>query len=182
MKEKPINTPIRLTTDTEFRSVFDRYYVSLCLFARQYVEDDAIAADIVQECFIKLWQLREDFFYINQVRSFLYTSIRNRALNELQHTKVAGEYIRKTTEKATDHFFHDHVIQEETYRILLDAIHKLPGQTRAIMLLALEGLNNKDIAARLEISPETVHTLKKAAYRKLRVYLKEYYYLVTLFF
>ena len=54
---------IKLTDETQFRSIFDKYYISLCMFANQYVENDALAADIVQECFVKLWQLRDDFMY-----------------------------------------------------------------------------------------------------------------------
>lgn len=36
---------------------------------------------------------------------------------------------------------------------------------RAIMQLALEGKKNAEIAERLNVSPETVHTLKKVAYK-----------------
>ena len=79
---------IKLTDETQFRSIFDKYYISLCMFANQYVENDALAADIVQECFVKLWQLRDDFMYVHQIKSFLYTSVRNKSLNELEHTKV----------------------------------------------------------------------------------------------
>lgn len=130
------------------------------MFANQYVENDALAADIVQECFVKLWQLRDDFMYVHQIKSFLYTSVRNKSLNELEHTKV---------------------IAEESYRILVDAIEKLPPQMKSIMQLALEGKSNPEIAETLNISGETVHSQKKIAYRKLRVYLKDYYYLVFYF-
>ena len=141
---------IKLTDETQFRSIFDKYYISLCMFANQYVENDAVAADIVQECFVKLWQLRDDFMYVHQIKSFLYT-------------------------------FQDKVIAEESYRILVDAIEKLPPQMKSIMQLALEGKSNPEIAETLNISGETVHSQKKIAYRKLRVYLKDYYYLVFYF-
>lgn len=173
---------ITLTKDVEFRRIFDDFYVSLCLFANQYIEDEAAAADIVQECFIKLWQLRADFFYLHQVKSFLYTSVRNKALNELEHSKIVNEYVQKITEKSTEQFFHDHVVEEEVYRILAEAIDKLPDQMKAIMNLALEGIPNKEIAETLNVSIETVHSLKKIAYRKLRVYLKEYYYFAFFLF
>ena len=71
--------------------------------------------------------------------------------------------------------------QEESYRILVDAIEKLPPQMKSIMQLALEGKSNPEIAETLNISGETVHSQKKIAYRKLRVYLKDYYYLVFYF-
>ena len=49
------NIEISLTNEAQFRLVFDKYYVSLCMFANQYVEDADLAADIVQECFVKQW-------------------------------------------------------------------------------------------------------------------------------
>lgn len=172
---------IKLTDETQFRSIFDKYYISLCMFANQYVENGALAADIVQECFVKLWQLRDDFMYVHQIKSFLYTSVRNKSLNELEHTKVMNEYAQKVQEMSKDSFFQDKVIAEESYRILVDAIEKLPPQMKSIMQLALEGKSNPEIAETLNISGETVHSQKKIAYRKLRVYLKDYYYLVFYF-
>ena len=172
---------IKLTDETQFRSIFDKYYISLCMFANKYVENDELAADIVQECFVKLWQLRDDFMYVHQIKSFLYTSVRNKSLNELEHTKVMNEYAQKVQEMSKDSFFQDKVIAEESYRILVDAIEKLPPQMKSIMQLALEGKSNPEIAETLNISGETVHSQKKIAYRKLRVYLKDYYYLVFYF-
>ena len=179
-----VNAPkvIALTNDKEFRRIFDNYYATLCMFANQYVENNALAADIVQECFVKLWQARFDIFYLHQIKSFLYTSVRNKALNELEHLKVKMEYARKITEKSTESFYADHLLEDEVYRILIQAIDQLPEQMRAIMSLALEGTPNKEIAEKLEISTETVHTLKKIAYRKLRENLKDYYYLVFFLF
>ena len=137
---------IKLTDETQFRSIFDKYYISLCMFANQYVENDALAADIVQECFVKLWQLRDDFMYVHQIKSFFYTSVRNKSLNELEHTKVMNEYAQKVQEMSKDSFFQDKVIAEESYRILVDAIEKLPPQMKSIMQLALEGKSNPEIA------------------------------------
>ena len=79
------------------------------------------------------------FFYLHQVKAFLYTAVRNKALNELEHSKVVFEYAQKVIEKKKDSFFHDAVVEEETYRILAEAIDKLPDQMRAIMRLAMEG-------------------------------------------
>ena len=172
---------IRLN-EREFHNVFDKYYVALCLFANQYTEDEETSADIVQDSFAKLWQIRDDFFYLHQVKAFLYTAVRNKALNELEHSKVVFEYAQKVIEKKKDSFFHDAVVEEETYRILAEAIDKLPDQMRAIMRLAMEGKKNAEIAEQLNVSVETVHTLKKIAYKTLRIYLKEYYYFLILFY
>lgn len=171
---------INLSNDAEFKVLFDRYYVPLCLFADRYLENEEMAADIVQESFLKLWQLRKDFFYLHQARSFLYTTVRNKSLNELDHRKVVSEYTLQALQKSKESFFTDHLIESETYRVLSEAIDQLPPQTRAVMRLALDGFSNAEIAQELTISGETVHSLKKIAYRKLRVVLKEYYFLLLL--
>lgn len=97
-----------------------------------------MSADIVQDVFAKLWQIRDDFFYLHQVKAFLYTAVRNHALNELEHSKVAHEYEQKIIAKK-QMLFRDAIVEEETFRILSEAIEKLPTQMRAIMQLALEG-------------------------------------------
>lgn len=114
-------------------------------------------------------------------RRFLYTAVRNKALNELEHSKVVYEYAQNVIEKKKDSFFHDAIVEEETYRIVSEAINKLPDQMKAIMQLSLEGKKNAEIADRLNISTETVHTLKKIAYKKLRENLKDYYYFLLFF-
>ena len=121
------------------------------------------------------------FFYLHQLKAFLYTAVRNKALNELEHSKVVYEYAQNVIEKKKDSFFHDAIVEEETYRIVSEAINKLPDQMKAIMQLSLEGKKNAEIADRLNISTETVHTLKKIAYKKLRENLKDYYYFLLFF-
>ena len=160
--------------EQEFHNIFKEYYAALCSFAFQYMEDADMSADIVQDVFAKLWQIRDDFFYLHQVKAFLYTAVRNHALNELEHSKVAHEYEQKIIAKKADAFFRDAIVEEETFRILSEAIEKLPTQMRAIMQLALEGKKNAEIAERLNVSSETVHTLKKVAYKKLRAFLTDY--------
>ena len=76
MTHKADDIIFKLADESSFRQLFDRYYVTLCMFANEYVCDDLLAADIVQDCFVKLWQSRDGFTYIHQIKSFLYTSSR----------------------------------------------------------------------------------------------------------
>ena len=152
--------PLSLSNDGEFKKLFEDFYVPLCVFAHKYVDDIELSADIVQDCFLKLWQIKKDFFNLHQVKAFLYTSVRNRCLNEIEHLKVVNEYTQKMLKENEEGFFHDHVIEEETYRILTEGINKLPKQMKSIMMHALEGLSNGEIAEKMGVSLEKDTLLK----------------------
>ena len=57
-------------------------------------------------------------------------------------------------------FFYDAIVEEETYRIVSEAINKLPDQMKAIMQLSLEGKKTT------EISRQTKHIYRNSPYIK----------------
>ena len=71
-----------------FKNLFDEFYQALCVFASTYLKDDALAADIVQEGFVKFWSKREGFDNYFKVKSFLYTMVRNDCLNYIRDHKL----------------------------------------------------------------------------------------------
>ncbi len=165
----------------DFYQLFTNFYVPLCLFGERYLENKEDAADVVQDVFIKLWQQQDHFESLPQIKSFLYTSVRNASLNILKHRTAAELYSRRLLEKQQNSFFRDYVVEEETFRILIQAINKLTEQPRKVMFLALSGKDNKEIAEELSIAEGTVHSHKKLAYKKLRQELKDYFYLIIPF-
>jgi RNA polymerase sigma-70 factor (ECF subfamily) len=171
-----------LNSTKKFKDLFDHFFLPLCLFAEKFLENKEDAADVVQDTFIKLWQRKEDFqqVHINQIKSFLYTTIRNSCLNELEHKRIIDNYSTHIQTVHKESFFNDQLIEEETYRILVQAINKLPPRTAQIMLLALGGKDNKEIATELSISEGTLHTHKKIAYKRLRENLKDYFYFILI--
>lgn len=155
-----------------FHRIFDEYYVALCMFAERFVGSSGSASDIVQDCFVSLWQQRAGFDGIKPIRAFLYTSVRNRAINELAHLKTVRKYETSAAAKAEEPFFHDHVIEQELHRILTTEIAKLPAQSRKVMMLAMQGCKTSEIAEKLDMAEGTVQTHKKLAYKKMRNSLK----------
>lgn len=123
---------INLTDEQIPKDLFDRYYVPLCVFAERYLEDEEQASDIVQECFAKVWQKQRDFQYVYQVRSFMYTSVRNSCLNELEHRQVVSGYQETTAARMEESTFHDYLIEEEMHRVMMIFMLCLPTRVRSI--------------------------------------------------
>ena len=156
----------------EFKRIFDHHFKSLCAFGYRYVQETSVAEDMVQEVFISFWEKRENFNHEKAIKAFLYTSVRNKCLNFLKHKTVLQKHEGNLIyELESETFFTQHVIEEETFNQLYVEIEHLPNSAQKIILLALKGLKNKEIADTLNISENTVKTQKKIAYKKLRTKL-----------
>lgn len=152
-----------------FKAVFEEYFNTLSAFGYKYIADQFVVEDMVQESFISFWEKRQDFSHMNAVKSFLYTSVRNKCLNHIKHQAVVQKHENALVyELESDHSFATHVIEEETFNQLFVEIRSLPPSAREIMLLALNGLKNQEIADELDITINTVKTQKKIAYSKLK--------------
>ena len=152
-----------------FRAIFDTLFRPLCAFASKYIKEDLEAEDLVQDAFVALWEQRENFENFLSAKSFLYTSTRNKCLNVLKHRTVIQKHEEALIyELESDHFFSNQVIAEESFNLLYREIENFPDASKKIMLLALQGSKNREIADQLEISENTVKTQKKIAYTKLR--------------
>lgn len=155
-----------------FKRIFDHHFNALCAFGNRYLQDTSVTEDMVQEVFIGFWEKRENFNHEKAIKAFLYTSVRNKCLNHLKHKTVLQKHEGDIIyELESDAFFSRHVIEEETFNQLYIEIANLPNSAQKVILLALKGLKNKEIAATLDISENTVKTQKKIAYKKLRTKL-----------
>jgi RNA polymerase sigma-70 factor (ECF subfamily) len=159
--------------ENAFRKLFESFFVPLCNFVKHYIPSHDIAQDLAQEALLKYWQRREHFNNFNQVRTFLYRSVRNMAFNELEHLKVVNKvHTRMLTEPLPSPGESDTLlVEEEVFRQLRTAIETLPKRSREIMQMSLRQITNEEIADTLGISRKTVRSLKKIAYKKLKVRL-----------
>jgi RNA polymerase sigma-70 factor (ECF subfamily) len=164
-----------------FKTIFDTFYKGLFLFAQKYVSDTDVAEDLVQEIFVKLWEKRETIEDGSTIKAFLYVSVRNKAMNHFRHQKIVQEHQKEMIElKSQESFFKNQLIEEETYRLLIDSIEQLPEQTRKVCVLSMNGVKNAQIAEELDLSTSTVKYHKKQAISILQERLKEHLYLIPL--
>ena len=160
-----------------FRTLFEEFYASLCLFATRYLGDREEAADVVQETFLKYWNKHTDFDDYRKIKSFRYVVVRHACLNLLRDRELRSRIPEDWIEDSEQEF-RNQVMEEEVHRIFNHAIDKLPLQMRMVINLSLDGLKNSVIAEKMNLSEGTVHAYKKEAYKKLRISLKDYYYLL----
>ena len=163
-----------------FEKFFEAFYPSLCKFSNGFLESKDIAADIAQDAMIKFWNNRAVQSTIKQAKVYLFTIVRNNCINYTRHQKVVDNHRLKYAENKE--FINAAYIEDEVFDLLRTAVKKLPPQSKNIILLALEGLANKEIAEELKISINTVKSLKKTAYSTLRELLKNKVYALVILY
>lgn len=153
-----------------------QFYSPLCLFAERLLTDKAAAEDIVGESFIKLWNKRSDFETLQNIKAFMYITVRNACLNYLKQAKRESlnqkqlAYI--TGEK--EEFVLNEMIRAEVLKEIMHEVDKLPEQCGKVLRLGyLEGLKNQEIADLLGISVHTVKNQKARAIQLLKVKLRD---------
>lgn len=169
-------TNTHILTETDLKNLFDNFFKALSVFAFEYVQDRETAVEIVQNAYVELWDSRERLAHTDNLKAYLYTMVRNDCISFLRKKKHQPEI----TPLTSNDFLETNIIKWETIRILYDAIEQLSEQSRVIINHSLDGLKNQEIAELLNISPNTVHTVKKRAYKKLKELLKDHYYLLLI--
>lgn len=151
--------------------LYDNFYRALVAYACQYVAQP-VAEDAVQELFSVLWERRPAFRSLPQLTSYLYTSMHNLAVNHLRHLSVHASYKQSIADHLEEFLLVDDVSEvynkEEVYRRLMAAVDRLPPRQREVFVLCMEGKKNREIAAQLDISAETVKVQKRRAINALR--------------
>lgn len=154
--------------ETAFDSLFRELFAPLTFFAVKLVKEPFIAEDLVQDCFVRLWEKREEMGQVNSPKSYLYTMVRNACLKHLGRGKIStgepGEAISDP-----DPIIEKSMIAAETARELYQFISSLsPALQQVVRLYYLEGMTNRKIAATLNIEPGTVTRQRLRAIMALR--------------
>lgn len=154
-----------------FRVFFEDYYPVLYAFAMKYIHDTDIGRDVAQDVLLKYWETRATYTSLSEVRGFLYVSVRNRCFNLLKKSQVEERYIREMLHESSE-WYEEEEMENEVLLLLYKAVNTLPTQMRRVIMSAMTGKRNAEIAEELGIAEGTVHKLKKIAYQKLRHSLK----------
>ena len=161
-----------------FEMLYNEQYKSLCHFAQRFVYDLDTAREIVQDVFVRIWEKRNSLPVDISLKSYLYTSVRNKCLDYLKHLNVEYEYekmrVREVQESgnsssnAIDHPL-DGLITEELENAIKDAIENLPDKCKGIFEMSrYKGLKYREIAEELNISVKTVETQMSRAIHSLK--------------
>ncbi len=148
----------------------DNYHHKLCVYAFGLTNNEALAEDIVQNVFVKIWKHRAQLKPHFSIKNYLYRSVYNEFIDqyrkrkpvialEKKHIDALSYIVEKEDEKSL----------EKIITLVKQEIEKLPPKCRQTFLLSKqEGLSNVEIAEYLNISIKSVEAHITKAFSILR--------------
>ncbi len=166
--------------ESVFDAVYTFYFSRLCAFGSQYIELSE-CEEIVQEVMLWLWENRQALVPELSLKSLLFTMVKNKCLNRLEHTIVKQKVHEKLIEKFKEQFEDpDFYIFNELQELLNKAIEKLPKEYRkAFEMNRFENMTYNEIAEISGVSSKTIAYRISQALKILRTELKDYIPLLT---
>ncbi|MFC6858546.1 RNA polymerase sigma factor [Zunongwangia atlantica] len=138
----------------KFQKIYDENYPKVIRLCLGYLSgNEALAQDMAQEVFIKVWQYLKDFRGDSNISTWIYRITVNTCLQELRKKKNKSLKIEIASNEASE------VSEiENQFASMYRCIDKLSAENKSIILLELEGLPQKEIAEVIGINHSAVRT------------------------
>ncbi|HHC80060.1 MAG TPA: RNA polymerase sigma factor [Flavobacteriia bacterium] len=156
--------------------LYDTYCQAMYTTAFNYVKQEAVAEDMMQEAFIKAFQKIDNFDGKVTFGAWLKKIVINQCLDWLKKRKLRivsleNEHVKITEED--DWAVEDTITVPQIYK----AIEQLPDKYKiAVKLFLLEGYDHQEISQILNITEVSSRTQIFRGKNKLRELLKQYNY------
>lgn len=161
---------LKLDDERAFDALFRHYSALVYRFAYGYLKSRPAAEEIVQECFIKMWEKRAQLRDDVPLKGYLFTTAHHAVLNELRrdqhHLRLHGQVAAAGPASVPNEAEY-----QEMEALYLAALERLPPKQREVFILSRQqGLSYPEIAKRQGVSVKTVEAHIMQALKTLRKY------------
>jgi RNA polymerase sigma-70 factor (ECF subfamily) len=168
-----------------YKEIFRLLYPRLKGYCKLFVPNEDEAEDIIQECFITLWEKRETIDIQKRIESFLFVIIRNKCLNFLKNKRLDSENIPPENLQIAELQYlyqldlvekEEKSLEEMLIQTFQQSVNGLPVKMREVFVKCkLEGKKQKEVAEELGISLKMVEKQIAKAKKQIREQLLKNY-------
>lgn len=185
MESAQLNIRLKEGNSAAYEELFKQTFPRLLGYCRLFINDQAQANDLVQECFVRLWEKRQTIDPRQSVESLLFVMLRNRCLNHLRDQKndLIEKKLNNINENELQHLYQldfagreEKTLEEQLIEAIRESVQELPEKRRLVFIKAkIEGKKNKEVAEELGISVKAVEKHLHQAKEQIRTQmLKEF--------
>jgi RNA polymerase sigma-70 factor (family 1) len=167
-----------------FTEIYNRYAESLAGFAasKLYSLDDA--RDLLHDLFVKLWENRDQLNITSNLQTYLFAVVRHRIIDKIRKNITRQDYAAMLQRLDTGHQpgVEQQIAEKELKQQINNALNELPPRVKEIYQLSRDqNLSNSEIAAKLNLSEQTVKNQLSVALKHLRQTLSDFTIAALLF-
>jgi RNA polymerase sigma-70 factor (ECF subfamily) len=173
-----LNIRLQEGNPVAFEELFKQTFPRMIGYCRLFIKDHAQANDLVQECFVKLWEKRSTIKISQSVESLLFVMLRNKCLNYLRDQKLHDfeKDIESIKENELQHLYQldfigkeEKSVEERLIEAIRESVEKLPEKRKLVFVKTkIEGKKNKEVAEELDISVKAVEKHLHQAKEQIR--------------
>ncbi|SFO77568.1 RNA polymerase sigma factor, sigma-70 family [Chitinophaga sp. YR627] len=154
----------------EFNTIYHATHGRLYNTFLKLTKDETLVKDILQQCYLKLWENWEQITDKTDIYPLLFTYSRNIFIDELRKIKARKtllQHISASGENSVSS--EEHYILKECLATVNTAVKHMPARRREVYKLALEeGMSRRNIADLLSLSPNTIDCHLQEAMKTIR--------------
>jgi RNA polymerase sigma-70 factor (ECF subfamily) len=186
-QEKILFQGVAEGNEADFATLFNLFLPKLQPFILRFTRSEQAAQEIIQETFIRVWLSRDKLGEIENPGGWLFKVASNECYNYIRKSVLTNKFSHAlATEPDAVNTAHEWVDIKDLKRLVLEAVDALPAQRKKIYLMSRDqGKTIPEIAAALEISPNTVKNSLVTALKFIRDHLIKHgvqFYLFILLF
>lgn len=161
-----------------FKSLFMKYFPKMKYFIAHFVKSDAVAEELAQDIFMKIWEHREKLNNVQSFDAYIYRMSKNMSINYLEHKYVEESYM-ENYQGETESTIEGELYAREIELLEQLTINQMPPQRKTVYEMSRKkGMKNEEIATALGISKKTVENHLNLALKEIR---KALYFFFTFF-
>jgi len=170
-----------------FNYLAEKYHRPIFHFLFRMVHNQAIAEELAQEVFLRVYRSRQSYRAEARFTTWLYRIATNLAVNHARDTKLernartvyldAPDELTGTTPDVADDepSVEQNLLREERMKAIRTHVMALPERQRmAVLMHKYQGMDYREIGEVLKLSESATKSLLFRAYQTLRDKLKEF--------
>lgn len=168
------NRSFDILSEESFSKLYEALWQKLYNVGYNHLRDKALAQEIVQDVFVKLWLNRNEMKQIENAEAYLLKALRNKIYDHFDSVACRQKHHNLATENFSEEHdaVDDIIVFNEGMSVVDDELKKMPEKTQAIFNLSrFHKYTNDEIAAKTEMSPKAVEYHITQAIKKLRTRL-----------
>ncbi|MBO9592230.1 MAG: sigma-70 family RNA polymerase sigma factor [Niabella sp.] len=160
-----------------YKQLYLYFYPSMHRLAQIITGEETMAEEVVSDVMIRIWTMEYRLAYVEHLKTYLLTAIRNTAITYLKKNGSPVPIAEDTThpEAAAADGPDQRLLTAELSEIIERTVRSLPQKCQVVYrLIKEEGLSYKEVGTILQLSQNTLETHMCTALKKLRTALGAY--------